>query len=260
MKNRLNHNWWKHIFDDIYLLTDSRSVCNEELTRKETDFIEHFLSGNKPASVLDLCGGHGRHALELSRRGYTNITVLDYSQYLLELGMNNAMKEGLAVNFIRGDARDTGLVAVQFNYIILMASSFGYFTETEENTRILREIFRLLTTKGKVLLDLPDRDYCLENFRPFSSHEVDKDISVERHRERDDKEIIYCREIVRSKNKGILRDSVYCIRLFKPEVINSLLTSAGLKIVSNNSGFMDRRGSGDFGCMTNRRIIIAEKP
>jgi D-alanine-D-alanine ligase len=259
MKNGLNRDWWKYIFDDIYLLTDSRSVCNKELTGQETDFIEQFLEQDKAAAILDLCGGHGRHSLELSRRGYENITVLDFSRYLLDLGRKNACRHNLPVTFIHGDARDTGLETGRFSHIILMASSFGYFTESEENTRILREIYRMLRKQGKVLLDLPDRDFCLENFRPFSSHDVNYDISVERHREIDD-EIIYCREIVRSKSQGILRDSIYCIRLFAPAMIHYLLTEAGLEPVSINSGFMDRRSSGDFGCMTNRRIVTAVKP
>ncbi len=39
MSQRVDENWWRHIFDDIYLLTDARSVCNEELTRQEVDFL-----------------------------------------------------------------------------------------------------------------------------------------------------------------------------------------------------------------------------
>jgi D-alanine-D-alanine ligase len=258
MIGRLNKDWWKYIFDEIYLLTDSRSVCNEELTRQEVDFIEQFVKQDKTARILDLCGGQGRHSLELSRRGYIDVTVLDYSPFLIDLGKQTAGRENLKVTFIRGDARDTGLDEERFRYIIVMAGSFGYFAATEENLKILKEISRLLSTKGKVLLDLPDRDYCLNNFNPYSRHVVDHDISVERYRETDS-DIIYCREIVRSENKGILRDSKYCIRLFTPYMINALLTRAGLTPICVNTGFMDRHSSGDYGCMTNRMIVTAEK-
>lgn len=258
MKNKLNKDWWKYIFDELYLLTDSRSVCDQSLTRQEVDFIGQFVEQNKEAAILDLCGGQGRHSLELSRRGFTDVTVLDYSFCLINLGREQARKENLEVNFIRGDARNTGLETGRYRYVILMAGSFGYFIELEENTRILKEISRLLSKKGRVLLDLPDRDYCMKNFQPFSSHAVDQDVMVERHRETDN-DILYCREIVRSSGKGILRDTVYCIRLFTPALINSLLTMAGLTPVSLSHGFMDRQSSGDYGCMTNRQIVIAEK-
>ena len=39
MSKRADENWWRHIFDDLYLLTDARSVCDEELTRLEVDFL-----------------------------------------------------------------------------------------------------------------------------------------------------------------------------------------------------------------------------
>ena len=82
----VDNNWWKHLFDEIYLLTDARSVCDEKLTCQEVDFLEETLDLDKSASILDLCGGHGRHSLELSKRGYMNVTVLDYSGYLVNLG------------------------------------------------------------------------------------------------------------------------------------------------------------------------------
>lgn len=258
MKHKLNKDWWKYIFDELYLLTDSRSVCDQSLTRLEVDFIGQFVEQNKKAAILDLCGGQGRHSLELSRRGFTDITVLDYSSYLINLGRRQAAKEGLKVNFIHGDARDTGLEAGRYRYVIMMAGSFGYFIEIEENARILIEISRLLNRGGRALLDLPDRDYCMDHFRPFASFAVDRDVTVERHREKDN-DIIYCREIVRSSGKGVLRDSVYCIRLFTPDQIHALLTEAGLTPISLKHGFMDRQSTGDYGCMTNRQIIIAKK-
>jgi len=44
MTIQIDNDWWKNIFDDIYLLTDSRSVCDDTLTRSEVDFIEKALN------------------------------------------------------------------------------------------------------------------------------------------------------------------------------------------------------------------------
>ena len=74
--------WWKTLFDDVYLLTDANIVCNPTLTKREVDVVEQALSLRPQQRILDLCGGQGRHALELTRRGYQHLTVLDYTPFL----------------------------------------------------------------------------------------------------------------------------------------------------------------------------------
>jgi D-alanine-D-alanine ligase len=129
--------WWKTLFDEIYLITDARSICDDELTCREVDFLEHLLGLDKSAAILDLCGGQGRHSLELSRRGFTDVTVLDYSPVLVEMGKEAAAAEDLNVIFIRADARDTRLRRESIDVIMVMASSFGYFVDDAENMKIL---------------------------------------------------------------------------------------------------------------------------
>ena len=47
MSLQVDKNWWKEIFDEVYLLTDARSVCDDTLTKKEVDFLETILLFNK---------------------------------------------------------------------------------------------------------------------------------------------------------------------------------------------------------------------
>ena len=54
MKIEVDENWWKDLFDKIYLLTDARSVCDEELTLREVDFLEKSVLPDKSAAILDL--------------------------------------------------------------------------------------------------------------------------------------------------------------------------------------------------------------
>jgi len=258
MSIQVDDNWWQELFDEIYLLTDARSVCNENLTCQEVDFLEETLDLDKSASILDLCGGQGRHSLELSRRGYANVTVLDYSRYLVDLGKKRAEQKKLNAIFIQGDARNTGLLGQSFQFIIIMASSFGYFVDEDENKKILNETFRLLIPKGTLLLDLPDRDYVLHNFTPFSCHKVNEDITVNRKRELGD-DIIYSREVVLSLEKGCIRDRTYCTRLYSPGKISDLLYSAGFSSITCQKDFINRQTEEDYGCMTNRMVVTATK-
>ncbi len=250
--------WWKRLFDEIYLVTDARSVCDKALTGREVDFLERALTLQKTWPILDLCGGHGRHSLELTRRGFEDVSVVDYSEFLIDLGRRRSQHEGLDTRFIRCDARDTGLPSERFKVIVIMAGSFGYFIDEGENLKILREAFRLLRSRGKLLLDLPNRDYVLQHFAERTWHEADEDTVVCRQRKlRDD--IINSREMVLSKHKGLIRDEVYCVCLYTRERIAGMLASVGFDDIQAQMDFSPHSTNGDYGCMTNRMIVIAEK-
>jgi D-alanine-D-alanine ligase len=255
---RIDGNWWKYLFDDLYLLTDARSVCDYDLTCREVTFLEKVLGIHVSSSILDMCGGQGRHSRELARRGYSDITVLDYSSYLIDLGTREARKEKLNVSFIQGDARNTGLSENRFHYIFILASSFGYFPDEGENRKILHEAFRLLKQGGTLLLDLPDRNYVLKNFKAHSSHQIDNDLTVNRIRSLGE-DIIVSRETVHSATQGCIRDRSYCVRLYSPEKITGFLQEAGFSSIFFEKDFMCRESQGDYGCMTNRMIVMAKK-
>lgn len=255
---KVQPDWWKFIFDELYLQTDGRSVCDTELTSKEVDFIESSLCLDRSAAILDLCGGQGRHALELSRRGYKAVTVLDYSDYLIQTGRKEAIRQDLNTRFLKGDARDTKLLSETFDSIIIMGGSFGYFVNPLENEKILKEVYRILAPEGVLLLDLPDDAHVRENFQPVSEHQVDHTLNVTRNRELKE-DIIYCQEIITCSERGVLRENTYCIRLYRPEEIGLILEQIGFSQVSFQEDFMNRQQVGDYGTMTNRMVVRSRK-
>jgi D-alanine-D-alanine ligase len=139
-----------------------------------------------------------------------------------------------------------------------MASSFGYFVQEGEDEKMLHEVHRLLMPKGKLLLDLPDRAHVYENFIPQSWHEADEDVVVCRQRRLAD-EALYCREMVISKTKGLIRDETYRIQLYDRERIETMLKSAGFGGMSIQKDGPTHACNGDYGCMTDRMIVIAQK-
>ncbi len=255
-------NWWQDLFDELYLQTDARSVCDETLTFREVNFLEKTLNltsdVNGAVPILDLCGGQGRHALEFARRGYTNVTVLDYSVCLINLGRQKADSDSLSATFIQGDARSTGLPPHSYRYVIIMGSSFGYFADETENSKILQEAHRLLAPEGELLMDLPDKAFVKQNFNPAATHRVNADLEVRRTRKLGE-DIIFSREIVSSDTQGCLRDYTYCTRLYSPDQITSLLYANQFESVSFQKDFMCRQGEADYGTMTNRMIVVAKK-
>ena len=257
---RVEHDWWKTLFDEVYLMTDAPFVCNPALTKCEVDVIEEILRLQPSARILDVCGGQGRHALELARRGYQHLTVLDYSDFLLDRGRWEAVALGLNVAFCQGDARAMVLPAASFDVVLLMANSFGYFVDTADDCRVLAEVAHVLTADGRFLLDLIDRDVALRHFCPESWHEATDDIVVCWKRELVH-DVICVRELVLSKATGLLRDRTYAERLYSPEAIHHLLTAVGFHdIVIQQGAFVyDPDHDTDYGLATNRMLVTAVK-
>lgn len=258
MPEEINSEWWKDYFDETYLITDARSVCDEEITKREVDCIEKILKLKSDASILDLCGGQGRHAIELGRRRYRTLSVLDYSEYLLDLGRKKAAEENLDIRFLKADARRTDLDAESFDVILVMANSFGYFPDDEQNLSLLSEIRRLLKKRGAALLDLVDPAYMKKNFAESSWHEANDDVIVVRKRSIQGG-TIFAREIVLSKAKGLLRDGRYCERLYTPRKIKKLAKRAGFAKVTVKRGFRSHMKTGDFGFLNSRNLVVLKK-
>lgn len=255
---KVKKDWWKDFFNEIYLITDARSVCDEALTCREADLLEEALDLRKDDRILDLCGGHGRHSLELARRGYRDITVLDFSRFLVKLGKRIAKERGYDIKFICDDARSSMLKEKSYSAAFIMANSFGYFQNERENRKVLRESCRLLKSGGKLLLDLSSPDYIKKNLKPFSWHEASEDIIVCRQRELKDN-IIKAREIVISKKKGLLRDGYYCERLYDEDKIKGLLEETGFGNLSVKKNISLHNVKRDYGFLTSRMIVTASK-
>ena len=251
-------NWWKRLFDEHYLLTDARSVCDEALTRREVGLLEAHLHLKKDERILDLCGGHGRHSLELARRGYRDLTVVDYSGFLLQHGKRRADRGRLPVRFVRSDARWLGCAAARFDCVLILANSFGYFLDDRENLRVLQEVRRVCRPRGRVLLDLLDREQVVRRFRPFSCHRVAGGMAVTRERERNNT-LARVRETVLAGSGRVVREGAYCERLFTERDLASLLAAGGFSRFELYRDFSGHQGTGDCGFM-NSRVIVTARP
>jgi len=255
---QVDPDWWKRLFDEYYLLTDARSVCDEALTRREVDFLVAHLALNRDERILDLCGGHGRHGLELVRRGYRDVTVVDFSWVLLRYGKRRAARDRLPVRFVRSDARWVGCAPARFDCILMLANSFGYFLDDRENLRVLQEARRVCRPRGRVLLDLLDREEVVRRFRPFSCHRAAGGMAVTRERERNETSV-RVRETVLADNGKVVREGVYCERLFTDRDLTALLRAGGFSRFDLHRDFSGHQGAGDYGFM-NSRVIVTARP
>ena len=141
--------WWNGFFDG--LMGDFwRAVIPAEATRDEVAFLEAALGLRKGARVLDAPCGHGRHSLELARRGY-RVTGIDWGTDLLAAARAAAEAEGVAVDFEKRDMRSLAF-APQFDAAFCAGNSFGYFDD-EGNQAYLEGIARALPRGGRFVLE-----------------------------------------------------------------------------------------------------------
>ncbi|MFH1537596.1 MAG: methyltransferase domain-containing protein [bacterium] len=259
LEEHVNPEWWRQIFNSMYLKTDGDVVNDLNITRREVDLFTDILELLPDSRILDLCCGQGRHTMELARRGFRNAEGLDRSPYLVQKAKSTAKKEGLSLRFRQGDARKLPFVADTFDAVIIPGNSFGYFETASDDLRVLKEVFRVLKPWGKILIDVADGEHVRKNFQPRSWEWIDKKMFVcrERSLSADGRRLI-SREVITHVEKGVVQDQFYAERLYTEEDMSRLIADAG---------FSDSRFAGelitesernqDLGMMEKRLLVAA---
>ena len=71
--------------------------------------------------------------------------------------------------------------------------------------------------------------------------------------------MIHARELVIDKQKGLIRDQTYAIRLYDSESLDVLLQHSGFSKVKIYTNFSPHPSDGDYGFMNNRMIGVGQK-
>lgn len=122
-------------------------------TEQEIDVILSQIDLNHESSILDMGCGQGRHCIALSRKGYSNIIGIDFSESNIEKARRSAQENQSAVSFIPGDARKFNL-GYKFDCILCLYDVIGSFRNDEDNIRIIRSIKRNLKKGGYAVVSV----------------------------------------------------------------------------------------------------------
>jgi len=152
--------WFGEWFDSPYYHVLYKHRDKEEAK----SFIDHLIKyfGFSEKDLLqDLACGKGRHAIYLNNKGF-NVTGLDLSPQNIAFARKF---ENEKLSFHVHDMRFpwTGM---EFNYILNLFTSFGYFETPGENQQAINSIASGLKRGGKLLIDFLNPYTVINNLVP----------------------------------------------------------------------------------------------
>lgn len=150
---------------------------SEEMTRKDVAFLARQLPLPRYHRVLDLCCGYGRHALPLAERGYA-VMGMDRDEEAIATARQLAARSSQPPTYRVADMRELGDLSGSFDGVINMWQSLSYFDE-DTNERVLRDIYSKLTSGGRFIVDLYNRDYFERN--QGDKRQIVNGVTVETH-------------------------------------------------------------------------------
>lgn len=120
--------WYETLFEN-----SAKNYDNERFVKGtigECDFIETELGHNRDLNIIDVGCGTGRHAIELTKRGYA-VTGIDLSETQIKRAQEKAETDDLDIQFLVGDARQLPFHN-EFDIAIMMCEGGFPLMETDE--------------------------------------------------------------------------------------------------------------------------------
>lgn len=160
-------------------------------------FIERLVAhlSLKPGTkVLDLACGKGRHAVMFHKLGM-DVLGVDLSTNSIQIAKENSC-QGLA--FDVHDMREI-IVGSQFDLVVNLFTSFGYFDIQSDNQKMIDAISAMLPSNGHLVIDFMNAHKVLERLVPEEEKMIDG-ITFFISRHFDGQHII---KNIRFKDKGV---------------------------------------------------------
>lgn len=157
--------WYQEWFGEEYL--ELYSHRDEEEARRQVAFFRDQV-GDVSGRVLDLACGSGRHVRELEAQGYS-VAGCDLSLTILRAGLREYGPMAVA----RADMRQLPFRDASFGALVNFFTSFGYFSEQEENLEVVREMSRVLSPGAPWLFDYLNMHREIANLVPQEQRESD---------------------------------------------------------------------------------------
>jgi len=228
--NNIKNNWYQDFYTKFYFTYFHQKKDDVFQTKKEVDFICKILKLPSGAKILDLACGQGRHTLELALQNF-DITGVDFNQQALGVARAKAQKNNLPIKFFPYDIRSLPFKN-EFDAIICMYTSFGYFINEKENIKVLKGVAQSLKADGLFLLDLPNKYWTIHKI-PRKTYRKFKNTSILESRSFDSVKKIFHNRITLTNGKNRIEKISTYLRLYDLKEIKNKLAGSGLKCLKS---------------------------
>lgn len=222
----LNEDFWTEYRS---LMFDSDRLAD---TVREAEGILRLARPPAGGSLLDLCCGEGRHAIEMARQGFS-VTGVDTNGPYLKTARSRGAEAGAAVEWVQEDVRRFVRPAA-YDLAYNFFTSFGYFEEPEDDRKMVARVRNSLKPGGAFLIDTIGKETAALHFKPREWFQRDGYLIMLEYRIRDgwnsiENRWLFIEDDHRRDTK--LREIVFQHRLYSAQEMGELLTEAGFESV-----------------------------
>lgn len=200
----------------------------EERWEKAPEEVDNLISrlGISPGgTLLDLCCGPGRHALEFARRGFSVVGV-DRTELYLNRAHNLAETEGLDLELVQEDMR-AFCRPDSFDAAINLFTSFGFFEDAKDDQLVAKNVHASLKDGGYFLIDTMGKEILARIFRERDWYDVNGAMMLEERRVTQNWSWIENRWIMVKDGKA--DEFEFGFRLYSAAELSALLGNCGFR-------------------------------
>lgn len=159
--------WFRHWFDSSFY----HQLYANRSESEASDFVDELIQELQPAidsKMLDLGCGNGRHSRSLAAKGF-DVTGIDLAASSIRYARNY---ETETLHFYRHDMR-VPFGRNVFNYVFNFFTSFGYFDDSNEDRKVISNIYSALKPGGVLIMDYINSPYTETRLVPAEEKEID---------------------------------------------------------------------------------------
>jgi len=159
--------WFETWFDSEYYHKLYQHRNDQEAEIFITNLLQH-LQLSVGDNVLDLACGKGRHSIFLNKKGF-RVTGVDLSSNSIQAAKKS---KNASLDFLVKDMRES-FAENKYDAIFNLFTSFGYFSSTSENLKVLNNIEKMLTEKGVFVIDFMNTTKVINGLIPKEEKLID---------------------------------------------------------------------------------------
>ncbi|MFQ3596839.1 MAG: class I SAM-dependent methyltransferase [Chloroherpetonaceae bacterium] len=220
----VHSDWFKAWFNHPAYLKLYAHRSLEEAEQTIATLLKFITIPNPHPKALDIACGSGRHAVALAENGF-HVTANDLSKTLLAQAQKLAEEKKLTITFTHTDMREIDFEN-EFDLIVQLFTSFGYFENDDEDEVVLNNVARALKPGGWYVLDFLNASLVRKTLQPETRRSVDGFEVLEQR-------VILGERVVKSitlHEGGKTHRFMEAVRLYSMEDLTAMLAAVGLHV------------------------------